>query len=85
MIVDGVCWGGVGGCRLAGRLDGFNTSYYSDAEELTFSFSALRYVSHLTLKRPPGVKFDPSLSFFLVTCYVSFSDTKLRVFVTSVL
>jgi len=43
--------------------------------------------SDLTLKRPPGVKFDPSFRFFFVNFfYVSFSDTILCDFVmTSVL
>jgi len=38
----------------------------------------------LTLKQPPGVKFDPSLRFFAITFFgVSYNDTKLCDFVTT--
>jgi len=38
----------------------------------------------LTLKRPPRVKYDPSLRFFFDNFFdVSYSDTNLRDFVTT--
>ena len=40
----------------------------------------------LTFKRPPGVKFDPSLRFFFDNFFyvrVSYNDTNLRDFVTT--
>ena len=38
----------------------------------------------LTLKRPPGVKFDPSLRFFFDNFFgVSYNETNLRDFVTT--
>jgi len=39
----------------------------------------------LTLRRPPGVKYDPSLRFFFPITFfgVSYNDTNLRDFVTT--
>jgi len=42
-----------------------------------------KWNSSLTLKRPPGVKFDPSLRFFDNFFGESYSDTNLRDFVTT--